>query len=85
MGDCSKSADCPWTANRPRHIHACHDLRQLGEPCSYCGQNLWIILFGGPLPARIQCQACGAGFNLTQRLREAARDLPIAKGHRWAP
>ena len=82
MGDCSKSAECPWTANRPRHIHACHDLRQLGEPCSYCGQNLWIILFGPPLPSRIQCQPCGAGFNITEKLRQLTPELGIHRSNR---
>lgn len=73
---------CRFTSDRPRHVHPCDDLRQIGEPCRYCKANLWIILFGGPLPARIQCQACGAGFNITQRLREVTSAVPIAKSNR---
>ena len=82
MSDHCPRPECRFTPDRPRHVHVADDLRQIGEVCRYCKQNLWIILFGGLLPARVQCQACGAGFNLTQRLREAAQDVPVARSNR---
>lgn len=64
--------ECSATGDRPRHRHDCHDLNQIGEACA-CGCDQWLIIFGGLLPARIQCCSCGAGFNLTQRLKDARR------------
>lgn len=60
---------CLATANHPRHVHPCSDLRQIGEPC-YCGANAWVIHFGGGIPAVIRCPPCGAAFNISKRLRE---------------
>jgi hypothetical protein len=75
-------AECPATEQRPRHRHVCDDLNQIGEACE-CGCPRWLIMFGGLTPARIQCEGCGAGFNLTERLRRALRDSnPIHRSNR---
>jgi uncharacterized protein (DUF983 family) len=61
----------------------CTDLNQIGEKCPHCGiADFWLILFGGLLPARVQCQRCGAGFNLTQRLRQASTEIPVSRSNR---
>lgn len=73
MVDLCPVAECRELARPPRHRHPAHDLRQIGETCR-CGANLWVVIFGGPLPALIACGACAATFNLSERLRQCGRE-----------
>lgn len=64
-------ASCPSSDRNPRHRHVCADINQTGERCGSCAATEWVILFGGVLPVMVCCAGCGAGFNLTERLRVA--------------
>ena len=66
-------AECRELARPPRHRHPAHDLRSIGETCR-CGANLWVIIFGGSLPAIVSCGQCAASFNIGERLRSCGRD-----------
>lgn len=73
MADPCPVPECRELARPPRHRHIAHDLRSIGETCQ-CGANLWVILFGGSLPAIVACAQCSASFNVGQRLRDCGRD-----------
>lgn len=63
---------CRYSPRSLRHNHASPDINALGERC-WCGAILWRIMFGGLLPARVECESCKAGFNIGQRLRDCGK------------
>lgn len=80
--DCPRQvAGCVFTPGTGRHKHVAADLRMIGQAC-YCGANEWVIIFGGPLPARISCDNCQQGFNLAERLRSCGRPETLTRNRR---
>lgn len=64
---------CNYDSGVRRHRHPADLLNLIGQRCE-CGANDWQVTFGGLLPARVVCRGCGAGFNITERLRTCGKD-----------
>jgi hypothetical protein len=67
---CPEEPFCTADLTRTRHNHVLPQLNAIGENCWTCKLADWRIWYGGTLPALIRCGGCGAGFNLTERLRQ---------------
>ncbi len=70
---------CRWNPRSLRHNHAATMINQLIEPC-FCGTIAWRIMWGGLLPARVECDECRAGFNIGQRLRDCGKPAHMHAG-----
>lgn len=63
---------CLYAPQTRRHNHPADLLNLIGQRCE-CGANDWHVSWGGLLPARVLCGACGAGFNIGERLRTCGK------------